>query len=97
MCLLQITNDIEHLSSTLHGVNVTFICHPSNVENYSDSHKSETDQKKKKKKKLIGIIYFYTSVPIFASKYQIAIATKISEFFQHLDNRHLTAHQTAQW
>ena len=51
MCLLQITNDIEHLSSTLHGVNVTFICHLSNVENYSDSHKSETDQKKKKKKK----------------------------------------------
>ena len=51
MCPLQITNDIEHLSSTLHGVNETFIRHPSNVKNYSNGHKSETDQKKKKKKK----------------------------------------------
>ena len=63
MCPLQITNDIEHLSLTLHGVNVTFICHLSNVENYSNGHKSETE-KKKKKAKLIGTIYFYTSVPI---------------------------------
>ena len=52
--------------------------------------------KKKKKKNLIGRIYFYTSVPIFDSKFKIPIATKISEFFRHLDNRHLTAHQTAQ-
>ena len=97
MCLLQITNDIEHLSSTLHGVNVTFICHPSNVENYSDSHKSETDQKEKKKKSSSALYIFTPLCQFFASKYQIAIATKISEFFQHLDNRHLTAHQTAQW
>ena len=53
-------------------------------------------KKKKKKKKLIGRIYFYTSVHIFDSKFQIPIATKISEFFRHLDNRHLTAHQMAQ-
>ena len=48
-------------------------------------------KKKKKKKNVIGRIYFYTSVPIFDSKFKIPIATKISEFFQHLDNRHLTA------
>ena len=53
------------------------------------------NQQKKKKKKAIGIMYFYTSVPIFDSKFQIPIATKISEFFRHLDNWHLTAHQTA--
>ena len=48
MCLLQIINDIESLSLTLHGVNVCFIHHPSNVENYSISHKLETNQPKKK-------------------------------------------------
>ena len=54
--------------------------------------------KKKKKKKPISRIYFYTSVPIFDSKFQIPIATKISEFFRHLlDNWHLTAHQMAQY
>ena len=52
MCPLQITNDIEHLSLTLHGLNRTFIRHPSNVENYSNGHKSEMGQPKKKKKKV---------------------------------------------
>ena len=94
MCPLQITNDIEHLSSTFHGVNVTFIRHPYNVVNYSNGHKSEMNQQKKTKK-TIGVMYFYTSVRIFDSKFQIPIPTKISEFFRHLDNRHLTAHQTA--
>ena len=51
---------------------------------------------KKKKKKPIGRIYFYTSVQILDSKFQIPIATKSYDFFRHLDNRHLTAHQTAQ-
>ena len=44
MCPLQIINDIEPLSLTLHGVNVCSIHHPSNVENYLISHKSETSQ-----------------------------------------------------
>ena len=48
MCPLQIINDIEPLSLTLHGVNARFIYHPSNVENYSIGHKSETAQPKKK-------------------------------------------------
>ena len=50
MCPLQITNDIEHLSSTLHGVNETFICHPSNVENYSNGHKSQMGEPNQTKK-----------------------------------------------
>ena len=42
--------DIEPLSLTLHGLNARFIHHPSNVENYSIGHKSETNQSKPKKK-----------------------------------------------
>ena len=52
MCPLQMINDIEPLSLTLHGVNAHFIHYPSNVKNYSISHKSETGQPKKKKKKV---------------------------------------------
>ena len=52
ICPLQIINDIESLSLTLHGVNTRFIHHPSNVKNYSIGHKSETGQPKKKKKKV---------------------------------------------
>ena len=49
MCPLQIINDIESLSLTLHGINGHFIHHPSNVKNYSNGHKLETAQPKKKK------------------------------------------------
>ena len=35
---------IEPLSLTLHGINARFIHHPSNVENNSIGHKSETTQ-----------------------------------------------------
>ena len=49
MCPLQIINDIEPLSLTLHGVNACFIHHPSNVKNYSIGCKSETAQLKKKR------------------------------------------------
>ena len=51
MCPLQIINDIESLSLTLHIVNTRFI-HPSNVKNYSIGHKSETTQPKEKRKKV---------------------------------------------
>ena len=44
ICPLQMINDIEPLSLTLHGVNACFIHHPSNVENYSIRYKSETSQ-----------------------------------------------------
>ena len=49
ICPLQIINDIEPLSLTLHGVNTCFIHHPSNVKNYSIGHKLETAQPKKRK------------------------------------------------
>ena len=53
-------------------------------------------KKKQKTKNLSGRIYFYTSVHIFDSKFQIPIATQMFELFRHLHNRHLTAHQPAQ-
>ena len=53
MCPLQIINDSEPLSSTLHGVNARFIHHPSNVKNYLIGHKLETDRPKPKKKKIL--------------------------------------------
>ena len=61
MCPLQIINDIEPLSLTIHGVNACFIHHPSNVKNYSIGHKSETAQPKQKKGMLENIsLYLYT-------------------------------------
>ena len=68
MCPLQIINDIKHISLTLYGLNGTFIHHPSNVENYSNGHKLETGQPQ---------IFFYTSLQIFGSKFEIPIATEI--------------------
>ena len=61
ICHLQIINDIEPLSLTLHGVNTCFIHHPSNVKNYSIGHKSETDQPKKNNGVLENIfLHLYT-------------------------------------
>ena len=74
MCPLQIINDTEPLSLTLHGVNAHFIYHPSNVENYSIGHKSETAQPKKR---CIKFTYLYTFVQILGSKFKIPIATEI--------------------
>ena len=94
MCPLQIINDTEPLSLTLHGVNAGFIYHPSNVEKYLIGHKSETTQPKKKsssKKKFIQVTYFYTF-----SKFKIPIAIEMGKLFRHITNRHLTAQQTAE-
>ena len=63
ICPLQIIHDIEALSSTLHGVNTHFIHHPSNVKNYSISHKSEIKWPKQKKIIVLKNIFLqlYTS------------------------------------
>ena len=77
MCSLQIINDIEPLSLTLHGVNARFIHYPSNVENYSIGHKSETGQPKKKKKNLFWRIYFYTFILVLDLKIKIQMAENL--------------------
>ena len=76
MCPLQIINDSQPLSLTLHGVNAHFIHHPSNVKNDSIGHKSETDEPKPKKKLLFWTIYFYTLLPILRSNFKIPNATE---------------------
>ena len=85
------------LSLTLHGVNACFIHHPSNVTNYSISHKSETGQPKKKKKKGASELHiFYTFLPILGSKIQNTHRYRNwGNFFWHLINRHLTAQQNS--
>ena len=95
MCPLQIINDIEPLSLTLHGVNACFIHHPSNVENYSIGHKSETDQPKPKKKKLFWTTYSYTFLVNFEVKIQNTQCYRSRLTFWHLENQHLMAQQTA--
>ena len=77
ICPLQIINDIEPLSSTLHGVNACFNHHPSNVENYLIGHKSETDRPKQKKKKHPWRIYFYTFILVLGSKFKIQMAANL--------------------
>ena len=55
---LQIINDIEPLSLTIHSVNAWFIHHLSYVKNYSIGHKPETNWPKQKME--FWRIYFYT-------------------------------------
>ena len=76
--------DIEPLSLTLHGVNAHFIHHPSNVKNYSISHKSETGRPKKKKK-CVKFTYLYTFLQILGSQFKIPNATEAISTFWHLE------------
>ena len=78
---LQIINDIEPLSLTLHGLNARFIHHPSNVENYSIGHKSETSQPKQKQKNVFWRIYFYTSMLVLGLKFKIKMAENLCVTF----------------
>ena len=87
--------DSEPLSSTLHGVNACFIHHPSNVKNYSISHKSETDQPKPQKIIVILDIIFLHPSANFEVKIQNTQCYRSRLTFQHLEKHHLTAQQMA--
>ena len=50
----------------------------------------------KKKKKGASNSYLYTFLQILGSKFKIPNATEAVSTFRHLENRHLTAQQTAQ-
>ena len=80
ICPLQIINDIEPLSLTLHGLNACFIHHPSNVKNYSIGHKSETDWPKQQKK-VFWRIYFYTSMLVLGLKFKIQMVENLRVTF----------------
>ena len=85
MCPLQIINDIEPLSSTLHGVNACFIHHPSNVKNNSIGHKSETDWQNQKKKVILDNLFLHLSAN-FEVKIQNTQCYRSRLTFWHLKN-----------
>ena len=95
MCPLQIVNESEPLSLTLHGVNTCFIHHPSNVKNYSIGHKSETNRPKPRKKIVILDNIFLHPSANFEVKIQNIHHYRSRLTFQHLEKHHLTAQQTA--
>ena len=95
MCPLQIINESEPLSLTLHGVNACFIHHLSNVENYSIGHKSETDQPKPPQKIVILDNIFLHPSANFEVEIQNTHCYRSQLTFQHLEKHHLTAQQTA--
>ena len=81
MCPLPIMNDIEPLSLTLHGVNAHFIHHPSNLENYSISHKLETDRPKQKNRNCVLENTFLHLYTCFGVKIQNTIAENLCVTF----------------
>ena len=92
ICPLQIINDIEPLSLTLHGVNAHFIHHPSNVKNYLIGHKSEIAQPKKKVGQENIFLHLYTG---FVVKIQNTHHYRNSATFLTSHQLHLMAQQTA--
>ena len=81
ICSLQIINDIEPLSLTLHAVNACFIHHPSNVENYSIGHKLETLDQKKKKKVASELHIFTRFCQFWAQNLKYPPLQKLGNFF----------------
>ena len=80
---------------TLHGVNACFIHHLSNVKNYSIGHKSETNQPNPPPKIVILDNLFLHLSTNFEVKIQNTQCYRSRLTFQHLENQHLTAQQTA--
>ena len=92
MCPLQIINDIESLSSTIHGLIGRFIHHPSNVKiTRAAISRKPIDQIKKKKKPFL-ITYFYTLKKYLWLKNQNTNGRKCPANFLHVQNLHLMAH-----
>ena len=83
MCPRQIINNIEPLTLTLHGVNAHFIHHPSK---WRITWSAISHQPVNPPKMLHRVIYFYTFVQIFESKFKIPSATEIQHFFK-IQNR----------
>ena len=82
MCFLQIVNDIEPLTSTLHGVNACFILHPSKWKITPSVISQKPVNQRNFKKMLHWVTYFYTFVQIFGSKFKIMSAKEIRHFLK---------------
>ena len=86
---LQIISDTLPLSLTLPAINACFIHCPSNVKNYSISHKSETGQpppKKKTKKYSSGLQNFTLSCQFVAQNSKYKWPKIFTKLFWHLEN-----------
>ena len=91
MCPLQIINDIEHLPSTLHGLNRTFIHHPSNVKITRAAISWKPIDQIKKKKSVFNYLFLHLDKYLWP-KNQNTNGLKSSGNFFNVQNLHLTAH-----
>ena len=92
MCPLQITNDIEPLSSTIHGLIGRFIHHPSNVKiTRAAISQKPIDQIKKIKKYSFNYIFLHLDKHLWL-KNQNTNGRKSPANFLYVQNLHLTAH-----
>ena len=92
MCPLQIINDIEPLSSTIHGLIGRFIHHPSNVKiTRAAISRKPIDQIKKKKKTIFNYIFLHLEKYLWL-KNQNTNGRKCPANFLHVQNLHLMAH-----
>ena len=81
ICPLQMTNDIEPLSLTLHGVNGHFIDPPQMVKITKSAIVRTADKIFKNKKNLSRRILFDTFVATYGPKFLIAYASHEFELF----------------
>ena len=92
MCSLQITNDIESLSSTIHGLIRCFIHHPSNVKiTRAAISRKPIDQINFKKKNIFNYIFLHVDKHLWL-KNQNTNGRKSPANFLYVQNLHLTAH-----
>ena len=91
MCPLQIINDIEPLSSTIHGLIGCFIYHPSNVKITWAAISQKPIDQIKKKKNIFNYIFLHLDKHLWL-KTQNTNGQKSSENFLYMQNLHLMAH-----
>ena len=95
MCPLQIINDIEPLTLTLHDVNACFIHHPSKSK-ITQSAISLTLVNQKKEKKSSAELHIFTPLCKFLGQNSKYWVLQKFRTFLNLANWHLMAQQMAQ-
>ena len=91
MCPLQIINDIEPLSLTIHGLIGRFIHHPSNVKITRAAISRKPIDQIKKEKAIFNYIFLHLDKNLWL-KNQNTNGQKSPANFLYVQNLHLTAH-----
>ena len=91
MCPLQIINDIEPLSSTIHGLIGRFIHHPSNVKITRAAISRKPIDQIKKKKNIFNYIFLHLDKHLWL-KNRNTNGQKSPANFLYVQNLHLTAY-----